>query len=200
MARSIVVEKDGKTSSFGFRKIDRSKLYGQRRRIHLDPAGEPCARASVTDDSSLLLRVGMTAQGYFDEDGHWIPYGELQGLGGDGQPLEKVPSTLGEVVELEGPVAPRELLDQRNQSVYSLDPEEFDDALRASLEAGDVYRLPFNYRPGWKMGHAFLVANSQGDLFALMGEPATPDWCEPGRLPEVDEDDDQDDELDFEMF
>jgi hypothetical protein len=154
----------------------------------------------LTDDGSLLLRVGMTAQGYFDEDGHWIPHGELQGLSRDGQPLEKVPSTLGEVVELEGPVEPTEVLDCRNQSVYALDPEEFDEALRASLQAGDVYRLPFNYRPGWKMGHAFLVANQAGELFALMGEPAPPEWCEPNRLPEAYEDDDQDDELDFEMF
>jgi hypothetical protein len=201
MARSIVVEQGGKTSSFGFRKIDRTKLYGQRRRIHLDPAGEPCARASLTDDGALLLRLGMTAQGYFDGDGHWIPYSELQGLGDDGEPLEKVPSTLGESVELEGPVDPQELLDQRNQSVYALDPEDFDDALRESLLAGDVYRLPFNYRAGWMMGHAFLVANPEGDVFALMGSHAPPAWCEPTRLPEVEDDeDDLDDELDFEMF
>ena len=143
----------------------------------------------------------MTAQGYFDGDGHWIPYGDLQGLGDDGEPLEKVPSTLGESVALEGPVDPQELLDQRNQSVYALDPEEFDDALRESLLSGDVYRLPFNYRAGWKMGHAFLVANPDGDVFALMGNHAPPEWCEPTRLPEVEDDaDDFDDELDFEMF
>lgn len=200
MARSIVVEKDGATSSFAFRKVDRSKLYGRRQRIHLDPSGEPCARASLTDDGSLLLRVGMTAQGYFDEDGHWIPYGELQGLGPEGETLEKVPSTLGEAVGLEGPVDPGLLLDHRNQSVYMLDAEELDEALKASLESGDVYRLPFNYRPGWSEGHAFLVANPDGELFALVGDPAPPDWCEPNRLPEPDEDDDLDDELDFEMF
>ena len=201
MARTIVVETGGNTSSFGFRKIDRSKLYGQRRRIHLDPAGEPCARASLTDDGALLLRLGMTAQGYFDGDGQWIPYGELRGFDADGQPLERQPSTLGEPVELEGPVDAQLLLDQRTQSVYALDPQELDDALRDSLLAGDVYRLPFNYRAGWKMGHAFLVANPEGAVFALMGDPAPPDWCEPSRLPEVQDDgDDLDDELDFEMF
>ena len=201
MARSIVVTRDGRNSSFGFRKIDRSRLYGRRRRIHLDPAGEPCNRASLTDDGSLLLRLGMTAQGYFDGDGHWIPFGDLQGIGEGGEPLEKVPSTLGEPVELEGPVDPQDLLDQRVQSVYSLTPEDFDEVLHESLRDGDVYRLPFSYRGGWKMGQAFLVANPEGDVFTLVGEPASPDWCEPHRLPDVDDGaDDLDDELDFEMF
>lgn len=200
MARSIVVERDGKTSSFAFSKVDRSKLYGTRRRIHLDPAGEPCTRAALTDDGALLLRVGMTAQGYFDDEDRWIPYRELKGLGPEGEELEKQPSTLGEAVPLEGPVPPQALLDLRTQSVYMLDPEELDDELRDELEDGAVFRLPFNYRAGWSMGHAFLVANPEGDLFAVMGDEATPDWCEPTRLPEADEDEDLDDVLDFEMF
>ncbi|MEM9555756.1 MAG: hypothetical protein AAGC60_15995 [Acidobacteriota bacterium] len=201
MPRTIVVERDGAVSSFKFRKIDRARLYGQKRRIHLDPSGAACTRAALTEDGSLILRAGMTAQGYFDEDGQWLRYGELVGLDADGEALEKVPSTLGEAVALEGPVAPRELLDCRVQSVYSLDPEELDEALAASLREGAIYRLPFVYRSDYHQGRAFLVANPAGELFALVVDPAPPDWSEPHVLPAYDDEDDGfDDELDFEMF
>ncbi len=63
MAKAIVVEHEGAVSSFAFNKIDRSRLYGRRRRVALDPAARPCTRAALTDDGALLLRSGMTAQG-----------------------------------------------------------------------------------------------------------------------------------------
>ena len=69
MARQIVVELDGIESSFDFAKLDRSKLYGTRKRVALDPDGQPCERADLTSDGAVLLRRGMTAQGYFDEAG-----------------------------------------------------------------------------------------------------------------------------------
>lgn len=202
MAKAIVVEHRGGVSSFAFHKIDRSRLYGRRRRVALDPASQPCTRASLTtDDASLLLRPGMTAQGYFDEELRWIPSKELVGIDAEGEPLEVQPSTLGEPVALGDPVDPTELLDVRVQAVYLLSPEEFADELKAELLAGKIFRFPFNYRPGWDRGEAFLVANEKGDLFALSGQSWKPDWASPNALLEpLGEDEDFGDELDFEMF
>ena len=200
MAKSIMVEQNGVASSFSFKKVDRSKLYGRRRRIHLDPAGRNCARASLTDDGSLILRQGMTAQGYFDEAGRWIPQKELVGLDAEGRPLEQKPSTLGQAVPLEGPVSAREFLSVRVYSVYALEPEELDEELGRSLREGEIYRLPFNYRPGWDEGSAWLVASMEGHLFALVGRQVEPEWCAPHQLPEIDDEDEFEDDLDFEMF
>lgn len=200
MAKAILVERQGKVSSFAFNKIDRSRLYGRRRRVALDPSSQPCTRAALTDDGSLLLRVGMTAQGYFDESGRWIPHKALVGLGPDGQPLEVKPSTLGEPVPLEGPVAVEELLDLRVQAVYLLAPEELDAGLRDDLAAGRIFRFRFNYRPGWDDGEAHLIANAEGDVFALTGTRVPPEWAAPNALLPLGDEEDFGDELDFEMF
>ena len=200
MARSIVVEYQGEASSFAFQKVDRSKLYGRRRRVALDPSGAACERAALTEDGSLILRQGMLAQGYFDEGGQWIPHKQLIGLDGEGEPLEQRSSTLGRAVELEGPVPATQLLDVRAQSIYLLEPEELAEALRERLLAGEIFRLPFVYRSSWQESWAWLLANPDGDFFAILGGEASPAWCEPHKLPEVEEDDDLDDELDFEMF
>ena len=64
MARVIAVSLEGVESTFGFASVDRSALYGRRRRVPLDEHGNACTRASILDDGSLLLRSGMTGQGY----------------------------------------------------------------------------------------------------------------------------------------
>ena len=94
MGRRIVVEFGGAVSRFDLKKVDRSKLYGKRQRVALDSRGEPCERAELMDDGSVLLRQGMTAQAYFDEDGRWIPKAELVGIAPDGSEAPKLPSTL----------------------------------------------------------------------------------------------------------
>ena len=200
MAKSIVVERNGARSSFAFKKVDRAKLYGRRQRIHLDPAGRSCTRAALTDDGSLILRQGMTAQGYFDEQGAWIPQKDLVGLDADGRALEAKDSTLGVSVPLEGPVPARDFLSVRVQSVYALEAEEVDETLAQSLRDGEIYRLPFNYRPGWEEGAAWLLASMEGELFALVGRQVEHDWCAPHELPQIDDEDEFEDDLDFEMF
>lgn len=200
MAKAIVVEHQGVASSFAFNKIDRSKLYGRRRRVALDPSAQPCTRAVLTEDG-LLVRQGMTAQGYFDENQRWIPQKDLVGLGETGEPLEQRPSTLGDPVPLAGPIPPEEFLDVRVQAVYLLTPEELDPELRERLLAGDIFRFPFNYRPGWESGEAYILANTEGDFFVLTGARSLPEWCAPNALLDpLAEDEDFGDELDFEMF
>ena len=107
MAKPIVVSYKGKESSFDHGKLDRAKLYGKKKRVALDSSGEVCIKASLDEDGTTLIRSGMTAQGYFENDGAWVPNKELVGLDEKGKPLELQDSTLGaaQTVEVPAPAA-----------------------------------------------------------------------------------------------
>lgn len=198
MAKPIVVTLDGVESRFEHAKVERSRLYGARRRVPLDQTGQPCVKAALTTDGLYLLQSGMTAQGYFDESGRWLQKSQLVGIDGDGQPLPLKPSTLG-VAQPLVVIDPSELLRHAVESVYQLEPESLDGALAARLEAGDVFKFGFNYGADYHEETAFLVKNAEG-CFCLVGAPITAVWSEPGKVlaPQVDEA--PADDLDFEMF
>lgn len=199
MAKQIIVSRNSTTSSFDFKKIDRSKLYGKRRRIPLDPNDEPCTRANLAADGSILLRSGMLAQGYFQEDGKWIKQSHLQGMDGAGRPLEKEDSTLGVEQDME-PASPEDLLDLDVTAVYALEEADVDAELTKSLAAGDIYRFRFNYRADYHSETGYLVVNGSG-IYCIVGNPTVAGWSELGQIIETDFDEDSmDDELDFEMF
>jgi hypothetical protein len=200
MARVISVALSGVESSFEFKSIDRAALYGKRRRIALDALEQPCSRASILEDGSMVLKSGMTGQGYFLSDGTFLKQGELQGFDTTGKPLEKVPSTLGVTQELIGPVEPSKVLDMRIASIYLLDAESIHENLSASLDRGDIYEFMFNYREDYQAETGVLLRNKSG-TFALIGAPLEYEWSEfnvVSELPATDED--SDDDLDFEMF
>lgn len=200
MARSIVVSFQGAESSFAFKSVDRASVYGKRRRVALDQNGNPCTRASLLDDGSLILRSGMTGQGYFLPDGSFLKQTELEGYGSDGEALAKAPSTLGVPQELEGPIAPQEVLDLRIETIYALDPDSLDEALKSDLEGGNMFRFAFNFREDYRAEIAVLLSNDNG-MFALVGQPVTYEWSRleaVTELPSVDFDSD-DDDLDFDF-
>lgn len=201
MANNIIVQIGAEVSEFSLRKLERAKLYGRRRRLNLDLDGQPCTRAELTHDGSLLIKSGMTSQGYFDENRNWIPRSELVGIDTDGNLIEKVPSTLGVPQNLEGPVPVEEILDLAISSVYMLDAVNVAPTLTEALEQGGTFRFPFNYRADYHAESAYLVKNSEG-LFVLVGSPTTPEWCDLERVA-VDSGEDEsilDDDLDFDMF
>lgn len=199
MPKGIVVAHDGTVSSFQIEKVERAKLYGARRRLAVDQKGRTCARAALTDDGQVLLRAGMTAQGWFDSDGRQIEQKAIGAEDADGNPLDLVPSTLGVEQPLEGPIAATEVLDLSLTAVYRIAPEQIDDTLAASLAAGEFWRFPFNYRPDYRSETGYLVQNADG-IFALVGVPAPAEFLEPQAPPPLADDDDDDDDLDFEMM
>lgn len=198
MARSINVEWKGKESSFSFAKLDRSKLYGKKRRIPVDQDGHKCDLASIDVATGTLLRSGMTAQGYFSSAGEWIPNSELVGLDADGKEVEKVPSTLG-VAQKAEQAKLEDLLDLRVDSVYALEPAEVDKDIAGELESGVVFTIPFNYRADYQSEHGYLLHNKQG-FFLLVGQPVATEWVSFENKPIADDDIQADDDLDFEMF
>lgn len=200
MARQIVVEHDGAESIFDFSKLDRTKLYGQRKRVPLDPDGEPCERADLTSDGAILLRRGMSAQGYFDDAGFWLTDKELVGLDDAGTPLERQDSTLG-VAQAAEIVDPSDVLDHQIFNVYMLEEAKVAAPMRELLEAGKLVKIPFVYRGGFHTDYAFVVLNGEG-YFAMIGKPATTEWGSHDAVVvnTFDDDLDDDDDLDFEMF
>jgi len=95
MAKGIVVTYAGAETSFALEKLERAKLYGYRRRIAVDADGRPCTRAALTEDGEVLLRSGMTAQGYFDPEGRQVETSALTAIDAAGNALSLSPSTLG---------------------------------------------------------------------------------------------------------
>ena len=198
MAKPIVLEFEGAQSSFDLAKLDRARLYGARKRIPLDQNGQACIKAALTTDGLYLLQGGMTAQGYFDEDGRWLQRSQLSGLDVDGNVLELRPSTLG-VAQTAAAVDPSELLRYTTDAIYLLEAIGVDRALDARLGAGEVFRFGFNYGSDFHLETAFLIKNAEG-YFCLVGTPVLPAWSEPGRVELAASPEETSDDLDFEMF
>jgi hypothetical protein len=202
LAKPIVVVLENFESTFSFVKLDRTKLYGTRRRIVLGPDDETCQRAQLTEDGSLLLRSGMTAQGYFDDSGDLISQSDFVGISSDGSIVPRQPSTLGVAQELSGPVGEEEVLNLELTTVYHATAVEIDSSLEIKLKKGEVFRFPLNYYADFQTETAYLLLNDEG-YFVLVGVPTNPQWSESQVVPsEVFESEDLegDDDLDFEMF
>ena len=71
------------------------------------------------------------------------------------------------------------------------------------LRGGAIFEFRFNYRADYQAETALLLASADGDLFALVGRPTEPAWNDPQEVVPafvgLDEEED-DDDLDFEMF
>jgi hypothetical protein len=199
VAKGLVLALNGRTSSFQIEKVERAKLYGVRRRLVVDDQGRTCSRASLTDDGQVLLRAGMTAQGWFDTDGRQVEQKAIGAEDADGGLLELVPSTLGVEQALQGPVDAREMLDLSLTAVYRITPEALDDSLARSLAEGQFWRFPFNYRPDYRSETGYLVQNAEG-IFAIIGTPAPAQYLEPHAPPPPADDDEDEGDLDFEMM
>jgi hypothetical protein len=199
MAKNIILDFKGESSSFSFKPVDRSKLYGKKQRIVLDQNDNPCSRASLLEDGSLLLKSGMTGQGYFLSDGRSLKLSDLKGYSSDGRELTKVPSTLDVAQEVEGPIDPSEILDTKTQSLYTLKPENLSMAFKDDLKKGNIYKFKFNYREDYSAEVGFIFENDEG-YFALIGEPILHNWLSLDVAPVFDFTDDIEDELDFEMM
>ena len=200
MAKPLIVAKNGKLASFEVSLLRRSKLYGSRKRVALDRNGHVCTRAILTDDGGLLLGSGCTGQGYFTDSGAWVERRQMVPVGNEGQVTEMHPSTLGVPQKINGPVEALEVLTLHVQSFYSLNILNDEWGLKSKLDAGQIFKCPFNYSSGVEVETAFLVANTSG-YFAIVGHPVEAEWCAQNQalMPPADAAF-QEDDLDFDMF
>jgi len=200
MAKPLIIEKDGQSTSFDVSLLERRKLYGSRKRVALDSQGRVCSRASLTGDGALVLVSGSTGQGYFTETGAWVERRQMVPINDQGQVTELHPSTLGVPQKVEGPVEALDILKLDVQSIYSITMLDDELGLKPRLDAGEIFRCPFNYSSGVEVETAFLVANPSG-YFAIVGHPVEAEWCaqDQALMPPADAAF-QEDDLDFDMF
>lgn len=200
MAKTINISYKGASAVFGYKPIDRGVLYGKRRRVPFDGEGNECAKASLLEDGSLLIKSGMTAQGYFTPDKVWVPQGELEAINPDGSTPELFPATVGEeVVATE--ISPIEALNIRFGTTYVLEPETLPEAIKKDLDSGIVLTFPFNPRADYEVETGVMVANENG-YFALIGQKNEYEFVGLASVVTVTEEANSDtsDDLDFEMF
>ena len=200
MAKTINLTYGAETAIFAYKPIDRAVLYGKRRRVAFDLNGKECAKASLLSDGSLLIRSGMTAQGYFTEDETWVPQSELEAINLDGTQPELFPATVGENVVAEK-VSAVEALSLRFDTTYSLEPEELPGGLKKELDSGSLFKFPFNPRADYQVETGILVSNENG-YFALIGQEVEYRYSALSSVVSVVDEaaSDSSDDLDFEMF
>jgi hypothetical protein len=200
MAKTINLTYQGNKAVFAYKPIDRGVLYGKRRRVAFDAQGNECAKASLLSDGSLLIKSGMTAQGYFTPDGVWVPQSDLEAINDDGSVPELLPTTIGEEVEATL-ISPVEALNLKFNTTYSLEPETISDELKKELDAGMILSFPFNPRADYNIENGILVANENG-YFALIGNSVEYQFVGLDSVVSVAEEaaSDSSDDLDFEMF
>jgi hypothetical protein len=200
MAKTINLTYGAETAIFAYKPIDRAVLYGKRRRVAFDLNGKECAKASLLADGSLLIRSGMTAQGYFTEDETWVPQSELEAINLDGTQPELFPATVGENVVAEK-VSAVEALSLRFDTTYSLETEELPSGLKKELDSGSIFKFPFNPRADYQVETGILVSNENG-YFALIGQEVEYQYSALSSVVSVVDEaaSDSSDDLDFEMF
>jgi hypothetical protein len=200
MAKTINISYKGESAVFGYKPIDRGVLYGKRRRVPFDADGNECAKASLLEDGSLLIKSGMTAQGYFTPDKVWVAQGDLEAIYPDGTTPELFPATIGEVVEATQ-LSPVEALNLRFGTTYALEPEVLSEGIKKELDSGVVLTFPFNPRADYEVETGVLVGNENG-YFALIGQKNQYEFVGLASVVSVAEEANSDtsDDLDFEMF
>ncbi len=200
MAKTINITFKGESAAFAYKPIDRGVLYGKRRRVAFDAEGNECSKASLLADGSLLIRSGMTAQGYFTPENIWVPQSNLEAINPDGSTPELFPSTVGETVEAQE-ITPADALTLRFGTTYALEAEEISEPIKNALNAGTILSFPFNPRADYQVETGVLVANENG-FFALIGERIEYEFASLATKVDVVEEaaSDSSDDLDFEMF
>jgi hypothetical protein len=200
MAKTINLTYKGTPTVFTYKPIDRSVLYGKRRRVAFDSQGNECAKASLLIDGSLLIRSGMTAQGYFTPENIWVPQGELEAINDDGSTPELFPATIGEEVEATL-ISPADALKIRFDTTYALEAESLSEQLKKELDSGSIFSFPFNPRPDYNVETGILVANDNG-YFAVIGNPVEYEYVGLASVVSVADEaaSESSDDLDFEMF
>jgi len=168
--RIIEIMHNGKTSNFTLTKINRSRLYGSKRRIAVDAHGQECSRAALTRDGRHILPNGGSAMLYLDEQGDVVERNQLRAIDPEGdviKPGESTPDAALEVVQA-GEAA--EVLECGITHVYALEPVFICAELEASLSQGAIYRLPFPTPTGSNNRQSFLLGNNTGYFLLLCCE------------------------------
>jgi hypothetical protein len=163
---------DGREFGVRIVKVDREKLYGKVEVEAFDEKGNPAQLLILAPDGKTLIDRGGTALATVNEDGDSVSRADLVPVDEEGEKIDTVPSSFGQVNVLKQ-AKPEDYLSQLVKSVYLLDAEEPTDQkyLQDHLAAGLIYNFDFSYRGGIEYDNAFVLGNNT-DAFMVLGKPA----------------------------
>ena len=207
MPRSLNFQFRNSSFDCELNKIDRSKIYGSVDVITTDHEGEEADLHSLLRDGRTLVGYGGTGSGYVNAEGYWVESGERIPVDAEGDPLELIDSSFDAPIKLSDTVDETALLDHPIRLAYHLSPEDPPSGLMKNLKAGKIYHFGFSYRGGPAADPAFLLTDTDGDLWLLIGNAAEIEFrsykqaaiCSAASTDEV-EDDSEDDNFDFDML
>ncbi|MDF1755918.1 MAG: hypothetical protein P1U89_24230 [Verrucomicrobiales bacterium] len=202
----LQLEYKGAPVSCGISKVDRAKLYGYTKTEILDERGRLCQMATLASDGRTLIPAGGVALAYVSPSGAWRDKKELQAVDMSGEPIAGVTSTFKEVVHLDQECTEEDLLDHNIRMVYQLSPDdemEFPESLIAALQSGKIFTFPFSYRGGLTADTAFILEGSDQTIWMLIGKKTDVNYISYDQakgVAEADEPEEDDEDLDFNMF
>jgi|TARA_B110000259_G_scaffold162928_1_gene188007 hypothetical protein len=199
MAREILLNLNSKISTFSISKVDRKKLYGFKKRIYLDDKNKECSKGNLEEDTGYVFLNSDMSSCYVDFKGNFLNKKELEAVNEDGKKVKKEDSTLGKEVKIKE-IDIEDALNLKVNSVYYLEPKQFDENLKSNLDKGNLYQFNFNYYEDFKLEDG-IILKSEKDYFVLIGRSSKAHWVGENTddLPEeVEEFEDND--LDFEMM
>ena len=199
MAREILLNLNKKKSSFAISKIDRKKLYGFKKRMFLDEKNKECSKANLEEETGIVFVNSDISSCYLDHKGNYIEKSDLEAINENGKKIKKEDSTIGKEVNLNS-ITTEDALNLKVNSVYHLEPKEFDKNLKLKLDNGEVFSFPFNYYADFKLEDG-IILKSEKEYFALIGRKTSCHWVGENSddLPE-DVEEFEDNDLDFEMM
>ena len=199
MAREILLNLNKKKSTFEISKIDRKKLYGFKKRMFLDEKNKECSKANLEEETGIVFVNSDISSCYLDHKGNYIEKSDLEAINENGKKVKKEDSTIGKEVDLNS-ITTEDALNLKVNSVYHLEPKEFDKNLKSKLDKGEVFTFPFNYYADFKLEDG-IILKSEKEYFALIGRKTSCHWVGENSddLPE-DVEEFEDNDLDFEMM
>ena len=199
MARELILNLNKNKSTFEISKIDRKKLYGFKKRLLLDEKGKECSKANLEEETGIVFVSSDISSSYLDHKGNFVEKKELEAINDEGKKVKKEESTLGKEVDLAS-TSIEDALNLKVNSVYYLEPKDFDKDLKSKLDKGEIFSFPFNYYADFKLEDA-MILKSEKEYFALIGRKTSCHWIGENSddLPEEVEEFEEDD-LNFEMM
>ena len=186
MPRPLVLSLDGREFDVRIVKVDREKLYGKVEIEANDEKGNPAQLLVLAPDGKTLIDKGGTALATVDENGNSISRADLIAVDEDGQKIETVPSSFGQINILKR-ASVEDYLSQLVKSVYFIDPVADEDKkyLQDHVSAGLIYNFEFSYRGGIDYDNAFVLGN-RTDAFMIVGKPAELDFVKLNQAVDLD--------------
>jgi len=203
MARPLILSLDGVEYPVSLVKIDRDKLYGRVEIEAYDEKGREASLRVLAADGKTLIDKGGTALATVTEQGDSVDRSELVPVDEDGEKIEQVPSSFGQVNVLKDATV-EDYFQQVVKSIYFVAPHEDADIseLHDHLSTDRLFQFPFSWRGGIEHDNAFVIG-ADGNAFIVVGKQAEFEFLKLNQaavMESTEEEEISADDLDFDLM